>query len=93
MEAQNKKLVDMLVYLIQCIDKPEQLEAGIRTVASRHQEMNLETAQYVHVGEALLWTLEKGLGNDWNPALQQAWSHCYDQIAYAMQNSGIHQTL
>jgi hemoglobin-like flavoprotein len=36
------------------------------------------------VGEALLWTLEKGLGNDWNLEVKKAWLACYDMISETM---------
>jgi hemoglobin-like flavoprotein len=36
------------------------------------------------VGEALLWTLERELGDDWNNDLKVAWTICYVTISTAM---------
>jgi hemoglobin-like flavoprotein len=35
-------------------------------------------------GNALLWTLKRGLGNDWNDDLQDAWMAAYTTLAEAM---------
>jgi nitric oxide dioxygenase len=33
------------------------------------------------VGEALLWTLEKGLGAGWTPAVAEAWTAAYTTLS------------
>jgi nitric oxide dioxygenase len=43
------------------------------------------TADYAVVGEALLWTLEQGLGEGFNPEVRSAWANVYDVLAATMQ--------
>ena len=33
------------------------------------------------VGAALLWTLEKGLGDGWTPEVADAWGTAYDTLS------------
>jgi hemoglobin-like flavoprotein len=37
------------------------------------------------VGDALIWTLERGLGNAFTPAARQAWIRVYALLAAVMQ--------
>ena len=36
------------------------------------------------VGAALLWTLEKGLGDDWTPEVADAWGTAYGTLSSYM---------
>jgi hemoglobin-like flavoprotein len=38
------------------------------------------------VGNALLWTLQKGLGDDWNEEVKIAWATCYKMLSDSMLN-------
>jgi hemoglobin-like flavoprotein len=37
--------------------------------------------------EALLWTLEQALGEDLTPAVREAWTVCYDELAGEMKTA------
>jgi len=39
---------------------------------------------YDTVGEALLWTLERGLGASFTPPLREAWATAYSVLASVM---------
>jgi hemoglobin-like flavoprotein len=42
-------------------------------LAKRHVAYGVKPAHYAPVGEALLWTLERGLGANWTEELAAAW--------------------
>ena len=44
-------------------------------------------AHYDTVGAAMLWTLEKGLGDRWAPEVEAAWVAAYTLIADTMRNA------
>jgi hemoglobin-like flavoprotein len=44
------------------------------------------TSHYAPVGAALLWTLERGLGADSTPEIQNAWSAAYATLSSFMIN-------
>ncbi len=84
MEAQYLKLVDMLTVIVSRLERIEEVTEEIRQMAVRHVAYGVKAKHYAAVGEALLWTLERGLGNDWTAATKQAWSECYAMLAAEM---------
>lgn len=84
MEEQYRKLTDMLNALIMRLDNVDSITEEITAMAQRHQGYGVKPAHYKSVGEALLWTLEKGLGDDWSPAMREAWHSYYTQLADTM---------
>jgi hemoglobin-like flavoprotein len=56
----------------------------VTKLAKRHVKYGVTPQQYQPVGAALLWTLEKGLGTNWNEELAEAWTLCYTTLSEAM---------
>jgi hemoglobin-like flavoprotein len=50
-------------------------------LAKQHVGYGVQAAHYTVVGGALLWTLEKGLGDAWNAELADAWSTAYATLS------------
>ncbi len=86
MESQYQKFVDMLSMIVARFDRPDTIALEINQLARTHAEYGVKPEQYAAVREALLWTLEQGLGNDWNDTVQQAWVACYDSLAQSMMH-------
>ena len=82
--SQYKKLVDMLSLMVGRLQQLHELTADIRALAIRHAGYGVKPAHYAIVGDTLLWTLEQGLGADWNQETKQAWDSCYKMIADIM---------
>ena len=89
MEEQYKKLMDMLSIVVARLDRLDELADAIAEMAQRHVQYGVRPAHYKLVGNALLWTLEQGLGNDWSTAVKEAWVECYASLAEAMINASI----
>lgn len=84
MDNQYKKFVDMLSIIVARLDRPITVAQEIYQLAQSHKGYGVKPEHYEAVKEALLWTLERGLGNDWNSAVQQAWIACYDSLTQSM---------
>jgi len=84
MGQQYSKLMDMLNSIVMGLDNLETLDREIETMAQRHTAYGVKPAHYTLVGNALLWTLEKGLGQDWNAETAEAWKRCYQLITEPM---------
>jgi len=84
MDAQSKKLMDMLNTIVMHIDRLDELTTEIVAMSRRHEEYGVLPGHYEPVGEALIWTLKTGLGNEWNEELKNAWLKCYHILANAM---------
>ena len=84
---QSKKLLAMLSYVISKLDKLHDILDEVAKLAQRHVHYSVKPEHYTAVGEALLWTLEKGLADAWNDELKEAWTQCYVTLSSAMINA------
>ena len=83
-QEQSKKLVEMLNYIVSHLDALDGVGHEIRELAVRHTQYGVEPTHYQSLGTALLWTLQQGLGSDWNEEVKEAWSSCYCMLSDAM---------
>ena len=81
---QSKKLLTMLSYVISKLDRLDEIIGEVQKLAQRHSQYGVKESHYSAVGAALLWTLEKGLGAQWNEKLKTAWTEVYTILAGAM---------
>ena len=84
MPQQREKLLQTLNSVIEAIDDLDAVVPAIRDLGRRHVGYGVTEAQYDSVGEALLWTLEKGLGESWAEEAAEAWTSAYALIATTM---------
>jgi hemoglobin-like flavoprotein len=63
-----------------------QLLPVVRSLGARHVSYGVRDKDYDTVGQALLWTLRKGLGEAFTPDVEAAWSNVYAALASAMQS-------
>lgn len=84
MDSQYQKFIDMLSMIVARMDRPDTVAAEIGQLARSHAGYGVKPDHYTAVREALLWTLERGLGNDWNDDVQRAWVACYDVLTQSI---------
>ncbi|MBI1226544.1 MAG: hemoglobin [Bacteroidetes bacterium] len=87
MDEQYRKLMDMLSAVVARLDNLDVLQQDIADMAKRHVGYGVQAKHYAMVGSALLWTLEKGLGSDWNEDTAKAWTTCYGILADSMMTA------
>jgi nitric oxide dioxygenase len=81
MTEQRKKLIGMLAAVVNGLgDLPSILPAA-SALAKRHVAYGAKAEHYPVVGAALLWTLEKGLGDGWTPEAAAAWTTAYGTLS------------
>jgi len=81
---QARKLINMVTLVVTKIDKLDDIIEEVKLLGQRHNRYGAEPAHYQVVGECLLWTLEKGLGDKWNDETREAWTKVYGILADAM---------
>lgn len=84
MPEQSRKLISMLAFIINRLEKLDTIIEEVAKLAKMHLKYGVKPYHYQPVGEALLWTLEEGLGKNWNSELSSAWSLCYATLSGAM---------
>jgi nitric oxide dioxygenase len=84
MRVQGVKLMTMLAMVVYKLHDPGELTPAVRDLAVRHVEYGVKLSDYDALREALLWTLEQALGEDFTAAVREAWTTCYDELAGEM---------
>ena len=67
MKEQRKKLMATLAVVVNGLSHLESVLPAASALAKRHVSYGARPEHYPVVGGALLWTLEKGLGEAWTP--------------------------
>ena len=81
MTEQRKKLMAMLAAVVNGLGNLETVLPAASALAKRHVTYGAKAGHYPVVGAALLWTLEKGLGDAWTPELADAWTTAYGTLS------------
>ena len=81
---QKKKLMAMLATAVGSLHQVETILPAVQDLGRRHAGYGVTAEHYKPVGEALLWTLQKGLGPAFTPQVQQAWARTYGTLASVM---------
>jgi len=87
MDEQYQKLLAMVNLIVGRLNQLDKLTDDISSMARRHVSYGVKAEHYAAVGNALLWTLEQGMGKDWIPEVQQAWMSCYTILSDTMINA------
>ena len=74
MPEQRRKLMQTLGVAVNGLKQPEQLVSTLKELGRRHGGYGVKDRDYDTVGEALLWTLEQGLGEAFTPFAREAWA-------------------
>jgi hemoglobin-like flavoprotein len=81
MTEQRKKLMAMLAVVVNGLGNLESVLPAASALAIRHVSYGAKAEHYPVVGAALLWTLEKGLGDAWTPDVADAWTTAYGTLS------------
>jgi nitric oxide dioxygenase len=81
MTEQRKKLMAMLAAVVNGLANLDSILPAASALAKRHVAYGARAEHYPVVGSALLWILEKGLGEGWTPELADAWKTAYGTLS------------
>jgi nitric oxide dioxygenase len=84
MPAQRKVLMQTLTVVVKSLDKLDQIVPAVQALGRRHAGYGVREEHYATVGAALLWTLERGLGDAFTPEVRDAWADAYAILASVM---------
>jgi hemoglobin-like flavoprotein len=85
MRDQKRKLMVMLATAVHGLTDLDRLVPQVMTLGARHAGYGVKDWHYKIVGEALIWTLERGLANEFTPEVERAWVRVYLLVAATMQ--------
>ncbi|QJP17116.1 hemin receptor [Starkeya sp. ORNL1] len=87
MPEQGRKLMATLASVINGIDEMHLMRPAVQNLGRRHHGYGVTQAHFVPVGVALLWMLERCLGDDFTPAARDAWLAAYTALADIMMHA------
>lgn len=86
-EEQKKKLMQTLNVAVDGLNKPQSLLPVLEKLGERHASYMVQEPHYKLVGDALLWTLQEGLGEEFTPEIASAWAEVYDFLSGVMKRA------
>ena len=75
----------MIATAVNGLSNLDKLVPTVKALGARHSGYGVTAAHYGIVGEALLWTLERSLGQDFTSEVRSAWAKVYRVLAATMQ--------
>ena|SRR6202051_3312146 len=81
MTEQRRKLMTMLAAVVNGLGDLNSILPAASALAKRHVGYGAKAEHYPVVGAALLWTLEKGLGDGWTSDIAEAWTTAYGTLS------------
>lgn len=81
MTAQRAKLMATLAAVVNGLGNLASILPVASALARRHVAYGARPEHYPVVGSALLWTLERGLGDGWTPEIAEAWKAAYGTLS------------
>lgn len=86
-KQQGQKLMTTLKVAVKGLDDLEALVPILQQLAQRHVGYGVTADDYTPVGNALLYTLKVGLGDDFDDKTREAWIKTYKTIAEVMRSA------
>ena len=87
MTEQGQKLMRMIGIAVDNLDELDEIVPAVKELGVRHLDYGVKNSQYDTVGEALLWTLGQGLGDDFTNDVRIAWADVYGLLATTMKEA------
>ena len=84
MKKQGAKLMAALGFVVHGLSRAETILPTVQDLARRHVGYGVEEHHYPIVGQALIDTLEAGLGEAFTPQVREAWAAAYGLLAGVM---------
>ncbi|SED76570.1 NAD(P)H-flavin reductase [Amycolatopsis lurida] len=87
MATQRNRLLRALVYVVQMVDRPDELATFLGQLGRDHRKFDVLGRHYDAVGVALIAALKRFLKDDWTPELEDAWVTAYGVISKNMREA------
>ncbi len=89
LKEQKAKLMAMIAAAVGGLHDLDTLVPHVKALGARHSGYGVTVAHYAIVGDALMWTLERGLGDEYTPEVRSAWAKVYGVLAGTMQAGAV----
>jgi hemoglobin-like flavoprotein len=87
MASQRRNLMQTLGVVVASVDRLDKIVPAVEALGRRHAGYGVQAAHFETVGQALLDTLDIGLGEGFTTEVRDAWATAYGILAGAMQSA------
>ena len=87
LQEQGEKLMDTLGIIVGNLRRLDRITPGVRALGARHAEYGVKDSDYPVVGQALIDTLQIGLGAGFTVEVSQAWLAAYTLLSTVMTSA------
>jgi len=84
-KRQGMMLMSMIATAVRGLSNTQALVPMVKNLGRRHVGYGVKDSHYAIVGQALMDTLEKGLGSDFDAATREAWLAAYSLLSSVMK--------
>jgi hemoglobin-like flavoprotein len=84
---QKRKLMAMICTAVGNLHQVEKIVPVVQDLGRRHATYGVKVSHYQSVGDALIWTLGKGLGSGFSDSVKDAWIAAYSTLATVMSGA------
>lgn len=84
LKEQGRKLMQMLAMIVGGLDRLDTLTPAVEDLGRRHVSYAVRVDHYQTVGAALIWTLERGLGDAFTDDVRDAWIAAFALLTTVM---------
>lgn len=81
---QGTELMAAIGLAVARLEEPSDIAPCLEDLSRRHVGYGLRTGHYVTMGDALIWTLEQSLAEDFTPRVKEAWTAVYQLLSALM---------
>ena len=78
---QARKFSDMLAWVIERLENPDELSREMRELGARHRGYGVKVDQCASVGSALISMFQHTLGDRFTPEMEEAWLEAHAFIS------------
>lgn len=86
-KEQGEKLMKMITVAVNGLDKIDTIVPAVQALGKRHVGYGVEPQHYDTVGSSLIWTLQQGLGDDFDEPTKSAWLESYTILSTTMKDA------
>ena len=87
MTEQGRKLMTMINSAVNSLGNLATIVPAVQDLGKRHIAYGVKDKDYDSVGEALIWTLGEGLGEEFTDEVKSAWLETYTILATTMKEA------
>ena len=84
MNRQGTMLMTSLELAVSSLGNPASILSAVEALGERHVSYGVKAEYYPLAKESYLWALEKHLGDEFTPAVKEAWASAFEALIQTM---------